>query len=243
MNWRKSEVFFLNVQPRLQGDLVRILGLKNANFLGRFLGMPLFTGINKVSYWESLLNNCRKRLGGWKGKWLTSVGRLMMLKMVLSTILIYFMACLKLPASIEDSIVQLMRRFFWSGTGESQKFPLMAWEKICKPFGARGAGVKQLHLMNMAMGVKLVWAMYQNGYQRWVQIMCKKYLDSAKDTRIFTIQNPPKGSAIWNFVLECRSIITKHITWELNNGRRVAFWEDSWEAHPTLKTLPDLDEI
>lgn len=48
INWHKSKVFFLNVQLSLQTDLARILELKIANFPGKFLGMPLFAGVNKL---------------------------------------------------------------------------------------------------------------------------------------------------------------------------------------------------
>lgn len=86
-----------------------------------------------------------------------------MIKVVLSAIPVYLMSYMKLPKAIEEGLIHLMRRFLWNGSSDFQKFPLLAWDKICKPQGVKGVGVKQLHLMNLAMGAKLVWYIYCKG--------------------------------------------------------------------------------
>lgn len=68
-------------------------------------------------------------------------------------------------------------------------------------------------------------------------------MDSNESIRILNTQNPPTGSTIWNFILECRDIITKHNTWEVNNEQSVSFWEDSWDGHPKLISFPHLHTI
>ena len=67
--------------------------------------------------------------------------------------------------------------------------------------------------MNKALGAKLIWAVYENPHLYWVRILKGKYLDSEEDHRILTIQDPPKGSVVWNFILSCREVITKYISW------------------------------
>lgn len=88
INWRKSEVFFHNTQPSLQRDIAKLLDPRVANFPGRFLGMLLFAAINKKSYWENLINCYKNKMETWKGKWITSTCRILMLKSILSAILI-----------------------------------------------------------------------------------------------------------------------------------------------------------
>lgn len=118
INWQKSEVFFLNTQPRLQRELSRILNLRVANFPGRFMGTPLSVGSNKINYWEKLVSRCKSKLENWKGKWLSSARRLTMIKYVLSSMLIFSMACLKIPKAMEEDLIQIMRNFFRNGVGE-----------------------------------------------------------------------------------------------------------------------------
>ena len=73
--------------------------------------------------------------------------------------------------------------------------------------------------MNKALGEKLIWAMFENSQQYWVRILKGKYMDSEEAHRILTIQDPPKGSAIWNFMLSCRQLIVKHISWCIRDGK------------------------
>ena len=69
-----------------------------------------------------------------------------------------------------------------------------------------------------------------------------KYLDSEEAHIILTIQDPPKGSAIWNFMLSCRQLIVKHLSWRIGDGKKYFFWEDSWNGHKILdKEVANMD--
>lgn len=65
--------------------------------------------------------------------------------------------------------------------------------------------------------------MYAKGEQRWDKVLKNKYLDSDFPTHILTTMDPSKGSAIWNYILECRDIVSKHVTWEVRNGQSASF--------------------
>ncbi|XP_057862518.2 uncharacterized protein LOC131070874 [Cryptomeria japonica] len=78
--------------------------------------------------------------------------------------------------------------------------------------------------------------MYSKLEQRWVRILQAKYLDSGEKERILTVRDPPRGSALWNFLVSCRSLITNHISWHIGDGRKVNFWQDSWDGHPSLES-------
>ena len=88
--------------------------------------------------------------------------------------------------------------------------------------------------MNKALGAKLIWTMFENPQLYWVRILKGKYLDSDETHRILTIRDPPKGSAIWNFMLSCRQLIVKHISWHIGDGKQAKFLEDSWNRHKVL---------
>lgn len=44
VNWRKSDIFFFNTDPRKQREIIKILGVKASTLPGRFLGTFLFGG-------------------------------------------------------------------------------------------------------------------------------------------------------------------------------------------------------
>ncbi|GLJ44383.1 hypothetical protein SUGI_0930370 [Cryptomeria japonica] len=94
-----------------------------------------------------------------------------------------------------------------------------------------------MDLQNIALGAKLSWKMYREPQKLWCKIFQKKYLDMDQPNRILTVANADRGSATWNFLWECRSVITDHISWHIGRGNKAKFWEDSWEGEPALNEL------
>lgn len=120
---------------------------------------------------------------------------------------------------------------------------MLAWEKISRSKVKEGVGLRDWHLMNEALGAKLVWNIYTNPDLLWVKILKEKYLDSMEDNRIFTIKNPIKGSAIWIFIVACRPVIVDHITWQIGDGLKAKFWDDSWNGYPILKDVDGSQDL
>ncbi|XP_059066721.1 uncharacterized protein LOC131044985 [Cryptomeria japonica] len=209
VNWNKSEIFFFNTKPCKQREVCKILSMKVGSLPGKYLGIPFFGDANKFDLWKNLIDSCINKMDGWKSRWLTLVGRISMLRTVVSTIPIYSMMCLKIP-------------------------------KKAKIRG--GAGLRDWHKMNTALGAKLVWNIYTNPNQMWVKVLRAKYLDSPDDHRVFTIRNPPRGSAIWNFIMDCQGVVMDHLTWQIGKGTKAKFWEDSWAGFSAIRELGDFLE-
>ncbi|GLJ30873.1 hypothetical protein SUGI_0613830 [Cryptomeria japonica] len=100
-----------------------------------------------------------------------------------------------------------------------------------------GAGLRKMDLQNIALGAKLSWKMYREPQKLWCKIFPKKYLDIDQSDRILTVVNADRGSATWNFLWDCRSVITDHISWHIGSGSKEKFWVGSWEGEPTLNEL------
>lgn len=143
-----------------------------------------------------MVNCCLQRMDRCKSHWLTSLGRILMLRTVISIIPLYSIIRMKIAMKVLKIIEQKMRIFFCNGARDEDKIPLLAWENICKPKNCGGVGLRNWYKMNEAMGAKLVWSIYNNPTQLWVQILREKYLDNMEDHKIFTILNPPRGSTI-----------------------------------------------
>ncbi|XP_057828398.2 uncharacterized protein LOC131039625 [Cryptomeria japonica] len=106
-----------------------------------------------------------------------------------------------------------------------------------------GAGLRDLVKRNKDFGGKLVWKMYTKANSKWCQIMQAKYLDSSNPIIILSISNPPDGSAMWNFMLSSRDVVTQFITWQIHNGESTNFRFDSWNGFPTLAQVPQLQLV
>lgn len=118
INWRKYEIFFFNTPLTKQREISSILGMQVGNLPGKYLGIPFFGGESRSSIWKNLVDSCIQRMDGWKRKWMTLVGRIMMLKMVISAILLFSMMCLQILQKVVKVIEQKMRVFLEWSSGE-----------------------------------------------------------------------------------------------------------------------------
>lgn len=100
---------------------IQDLGFKMAQFPRIFLGIPLFTGVNKTNLWNQLIENYTNKTSTWKGKCLISVGKNLILREVITTIPTYSMSCLKLPSKVGATIEHIMRFFFWCGNSNQKR--------------------------------------------------------------------------------------------------------------------------
>ena len=75
-----------------------ILPITRASIPSVYLGVPLFFGSSKHSHFNQLLDSIRARLDGWKAKCLSFVGRLIMVKHVLSSIPLHISLVIPIPS-------------------------------------------------------------------------------------------------------------------------------------------------
>lgn len=108
----------------------------------KYLGIPFFVGRNKAEFWDSLIEKCQKKMEGWKGRWLSLADKILMLQTVISAMPVFSMMCMDIPKKVIPILEQKMRIFFWNGSNEGDKIPLLAWEKICKPKAEGGASIR-----------------------------------------------------------------------------------------------------
>jgi hypothetical protein len=107
-----------------------------------YLGLTLGVKFNSMCIWNPILEKMEKRLAGWKRLYLSKGGKLTLLKSTLSNLLTYFLSLFHLPAGVASWLEKLQRDFLWSGMGDSHKFHLLKWTKICEPIRSGGLGVK-----------------------------------------------------------------------------------------------------
>lgn len=80
----------------------------------KYLGMPLFVGMLKINYWDSLVQKIRKKMMGWKENVFTYIGKTTLIKSTLQGMTIFLALVFPIPKSISKKIDQLCRNFLWS---------------------------------------------------------------------------------------------------------------------------------
>ena len=91
------------------------------SFPFNYLGCPLIKGRTKKIYFEDVLQKFRKRLDGWYTKMWSTMGRLILVKSILSSIPIHLLAFLNLLKVIKNKMNSIMAGFIWSNKARVKK--------------------------------------------------------------------------------------------------------------------------
>jgi hypothetical protein len=87
-----------------------------------YLGMPIGGNPRRLCFWDPVVNHIKARLSGWNSRFLYFGGRLVLLKSVFTSLLVYALSFFKAPSSIISSIESLLNKFFWVGVTNTGKF-------------------------------------------------------------------------------------------------------------------------
>jgi len=115
VNFSKSHLVGVNVASSWLTAAASVLNCKVGSIPFVYLGMPIGGNARRLSFWDPLINRIKARLSGWKSKYLSLGGRLVLLKSVLSSLPVYALSFFKAPASIVSSIESFLNCFFFGG--------------------------------------------------------------------------------------------------------------------------------
>jgi magnesium-transporting ATPase (P-type) len=82
---------------------------------------------------KNIEERIEKHLSGWKGKMLTTGGRLVLINLVLSSLPMFMMSFFELPKGVLEKIDFFRSRFYWQNDQHKKKYRLVKWEIMCQP--------------------------------------------------------------------------------------------------------------
>ncbi|XP_058784579.1 uncharacterized protein LOC131659399 [Vicia villosa] len=95
-----------------------------------FLGIPIRGNPRKCSFWVPLMNKMKKRLSGWKNRFLNLGGRITLLKLVLCSLSIFTMSFFKMPLKVVKEFTSIQGNFLWGGMEEKKKIHWVCYERL-----------------------------------------------------------------------------------------------------------------
>lgn len=104
VNMDKSKIIFVNVSPLVQHRLVRFWCFSIGSFPCKYLGILFLSRSEKHIFEENILSTISNTILIWKQKWLSFTGKILMIKVVLSSIPTYIMSFLKIPRRFSNSL-------------------------------------------------------------------------------------------------------------------------------------------
>jgi hypothetical protein len=87
--------------------------------------------------WRAVEKRFQKRLSSWKGKRLSSGGRLVLINSVLSSLPMFMMCFFRIPKGVLEKLDYYRFRFFWQ-CDEQKKHRLAKWSILHKPKSVEG---------------------------------------------------------------------------------------------------------
>lgn len=137
--------------------ITNTIGFKYQKLPNNYLGTPLYKGHKKSFLFYGLIENVNKKLSAWEFKLLSIGGRLILIKIVLSSLAIYLLQTLQPSIDVITRIKRLINKFFWGSATSIKKIHWSFWNKACGPLGEGGLGCKSISEMVTVFSYKLWW--------------------------------------------------------------------------------------
>ena len=149
-----------------------------------YLRVPLFLGAQRRDYWQGILDKFRSKVSHWTYRWLSSAGRVILLKHVVQSLPIYRCCAQVPPSNFVRDFDALSRQFLWSGNLLSSKWSLVKWETMYRPKQAGGLELHSMDLVVTALAAKLYWQWCSSQDQEWAMIITHKYLPGVEFSEV-----------------------------------------------------------
>lgn len=91
VNFIKSKLYGLNISNDFIQSASHFLSCFMDYILFKFVGIPVGFNHRRIATWRPIVDNLKKKLCSWKGKFLPFVGRVSLINSVLSNLPIYFL--------------------------------------------------------------------------------------------------------------------------------------------------------
>jgi hypothetical protein len=114
----------------------------------RYLGIPVLEDRLAIAAFLGLKDKMTKRLDPWKGKRLSSGGKLILTNYCLSSLPIYTMDFYLLPKRTHDDMDSIRGKFFWQGDDEGAKNHMAKWDTASRPKAQGGLDIINTKSMN-----------------------------------------------------------------------------------------------
>ncbi|KAM6569587.1 hypothetical protein CsatB_017572 [Cannabis sativa] len=130
VNFSKSSIFFRsNTLSSMKDRINSILGMVTGAEGSLYLGLPSSMGRNKSVALGFLKNKVKNRLLGYGTKFLSRVGKEILIKTAAQALPSYAMSVFLIPQEVTRDIEGLMSNFWWQSSSNSPK----GWRLLTKP--------------------------------------------------------------------------------------------------------------
>lgn len=92
-----------------------ILGCSYKGWPTEYLSLPLGGSPWNRSFWDPVLDRCRKKLSRWKANYPSFWGRITLIKETFCNLPVYYLSLFKIPKGVVVGIERLQNQSLWRG--------------------------------------------------------------------------------------------------------------------------------
>src|SRR4051812_16157132 len=149
--------------------------------------------------------------------------KLQLMNSIISSLPIYFLCSLHIPAGIIKQLERIQRQCLWRKYGKDSGKSLAAWDMVCKPKNKGGLGIMNISLQNEALLIKHLHKFYNQHDVPWVKLIWDTYY----------YQRVPHatdlcGSFWWKDICKLMDKFIAVSKCNMADGATALFWIDSW---------------
>jgi len=235
VNFYKSSLIGINLDNEYTSSLANAIYCRSDTFPVTYLGLLLGANPTRLSTWKPVLSTIRAKLSKWKGKFLSVVGRICLIKSVLNSLPLYYMSVFTMPKGITKAISSINRCFLWNGTSNSHGICKVAWHKVIKSKPLGGLGLGSIHNKNLALMFKWLWNLDKRVVGGWQDLILRKHQPYfVNGLPVFAGSLSPTWHGMVSAISLNHSIsgpLQSNVGFKVGDGRNIRFWSDSWLGH------------
>ncbi|XP_021751084.1 uncharacterized protein LOC110716759 [Chenopodium quinoa] len=196
-----------------------------------YLDLPVDIGRSKCKAFQPLVDKITTRLTNFAPLHLSAAAKLVVINSVLVASINHVLSVFRIPSSIINKINNLLIRFWWKSSNQSNGLALTPSSILFCPKGMGGLGIRHLGCFNSALLAKQAWRIMHNPQVLLSQVLKAKYPALLLQNSRGRISTPSWG---------CRSILHGFQTlqlgliWKIGNGSQVCILQDSWVPNSTV---------
>jgi hypothetical protein len=225
INYNKSELIPINMEPEEIASFKTILGCVVGDFPIKYLGVPLHHDKLRKEDIQLIIDKILKRIAGWRGKLLSYPARIILIKSCLASIPIYLLSFLKFPKWALRLINSQMANCLWNDVKEKRKLHLANWHLVCMPKEQGGLGIPYLRDVNICLLASWLKRYNEGEGKIWREIVDAKY--KTDKPNIFA-SSELGSSRFWKGFMWAVRAVKFGYRCHVGNGKQIRVWEDTW---------------
>lgn len=174
-----------------------------------------------------MMQAVQERVEGWQGRALSSIGKITLIRSVLSSLSIYMLSNDVIPKSVILKVEQIIRAFLWGSVQGRRAIHLVGWHTVYQSIWEGGLGIHSLLSLREALLARHAARFLLCPDSMWTSMMIARY---GPPTIIVAGATPHRhhGLDICREILTWSPLIIPNTRWIVGDGRRIDFITDAW---------------